>query len=64
MNRRMLVADGNFSAEHMIMKHPERDVALADGESYTVKSEPYEEHLRLSTDDTEVGSLMAIAGSQ
>lgn len=50
----MLVADGNFSAEHMHMKHPERDVALADGECYTVKSEPYEDHMRLSDEEHEV----------
>ena len=42
---RSIVKDGNFSAEHLKMKKPENDVALADGTGFMVTDKPYKEHL-------------------
>ncbi|TFK89216.1 hypothetical protein K466DRAFT_38375 [Polyporus arcularius HHB13444] len=42
---RGVVLDGNFSAQHRPMAHPEKDVRLADGHAFTVAEGPYKEHL-------------------
>ncbi|GBE79978.1 hypothetical protein SCP_0211800 [Sparassis crispa] len=42
------VIDGNFSAEHMKMKHPEEDVALSDGQAFMVGQEDYKAHLAVA----------------
>ncbi|KAI0737565.1 hypothetical protein C8Q80DRAFT_1276321 [Daedaleopsis nitida] len=42
---RAVVLDGNFSARHRPMKHPEDDVPLADGHAFTVTQAPYKQHL-------------------
>ena len=39
------MVDGNFHADHLMMKYPEDDVALADGLAFMVETEPYKEHL-------------------
>lgn len=44
------MADGNFHADHLEMKYPEDDVALADGLAFMVETAPYEEHLKESVD--------------
>jgi hypothetical protein len=48
------VVDGNFSAEHMKMQHPENDVFLSNGLGYMVEWGPYEEHLNESVVTKEV----------
>src|ERR1700683_4753078 len=40
-----LVADGNMKLVHLIMKRPEDDVSLSDGELFMVKWALYAEHL-------------------
>jgi len=40
-----LVMDGNFKADHMLMKNPEDDVWLTDGEGYFVSRASFEAHL-------------------
>ncbi|GBE84724.1 hypothetical protein SCP_0607040 [Sparassis crispa] len=42
------VMDGNFSAEHMKMKHPEEDVALSNGQAFMVGQEDYKAHLAVA----------------
>ena len=39
------VVDGNFTAQHMNMRKPEGDVALADGLGYMVEDTPYQNHV-------------------
>ncbi|GBE85939.1 hypothetical protein SCP_0804630 [Sparassis crispa] len=46
--KRGFVMDGNFSAEHMKMKHPEEDVALSDGQAFMVGQEDYKAHLAVA----------------
>ena len=46
--------DGNFSAKHRPMKHPEQDVAFADGHGYMVTDGPYREHLATAIEYKEV----------
>ncbi|GBE82431.1 hypothetical protein SCP_0408150 [Sparassis crispa] len=46
--KRSFVMDGNFSAEHMKMKHPEEDVALSDGQAFMVSQEDYKAHLAVA----------------
>ena len=55
--RRSIVLDGNFSAQHRGMKHPEEDVRLADGEVFMVKSGPYKQHLQSAVEFKEVGLI-------
>ncbi|KAL6298324.1 hypothetical protein BKA93DRAFT_820443 [Sparassis latifolia] len=45
------IMDGNFSAEHMKMKHPEEDVALSDGQAFMVGQEDYKAHLAVAMDN-------------
>ena len=40
-----LVVDGNMKLVHLIMKHPEDDVSLSDGELFLMKRARYAEHL-------------------
>ena len=46
--------DGNFSAEHVKMKKPGDDVALADGHGYFVTDADYKSHLKVASDAIEV----------
>jgi hypothetical protein len=55
--RRNIVVDGNFSLEHMKMKHPARDVFLNDGCGYLVESAGYKKHLQSSTETKQVNCL-------
>jgi hypothetical protein len=43
--RRTLVADGNFSADHIKMKMPDDDVKLTNGSGYMVEEQQFKEHL-------------------
>jgi hypothetical protein len=43
--RPQLVVDGNMKLVHLIMKRPEDDVSLSDGEMFMVKRGPYAEHV-------------------
>lgn len=52
--RRSVVVDGNFHADHLKMKYPEDDVALADGCAFMVETLSYEEHLKESKDIKQV----------
>lgn len=44
--KRSLVADGNFKADHVRQKNPEKDVWLSEGGGMIAKREVYEEFLR------------------
>ncbi|KAI6034671.1 hypothetical protein BKA83DRAFT_4461027 [Pisolithus microcarpus] len=50
---RQYVIDGNFTAQHMKMNKPERDVSLSDGKGYMVSEIPYQNHLQQSLDNKE-----------
>jgi hypothetical protein len=54
LNRRSIVVDGNFSAEHMKMKNAKDDVWLSNGEAYIVEAAKYKKHLEDSIDGKEV----------
>jgi hypothetical protein len=43
--RPQLVVDGNMKLVHLIMRRPEDDVSLSDGELFMVKRAPYAEHV-------------------
>jgi hypothetical protein len=51
---RMFVIDGNFTAVHLRQKHPENDVWLTDGTGYMTQRVPYQEHLKVARNRTEV----------
>jgi len=59
--RRQVVADGNFSADHMKMRTPDKDVALTDGQGYVCRDAPYQSHLKSSI-ETKAVSLSLIFG--
>jgi Kyakuja-Dileera-Zisupton transposase len=44
--RRTLVADGNFTANHLKQKNADDDVFLTNGECFMTAAEPYEKHLK------------------
>ena len=46
--------DGNFSAQHRKMRHPDDDVPLADGHAFMVQEAPYKEHLKTAKEYNEV----------
>ena len=54
---RSIVIDGNFTADHLKMKHPENDVALSPGGRYMVEPTRYKAHLESAVDHREVGIL-------
>ena len=45
LHRPQLVVDGNMKLVHLIIKQPEDDVSLSDGELFMVQQAPYTEHL-------------------
>ena len=45
LHQPQLVVDGNMKLVHLIMKQPEDDVSLSDGELFMVRRAPYMEHL-------------------
>ena len=47
--------DGNFAAEHLKMKQPEKDIALSPGGRYMVEPKRYELHLRSGKEIKQVG---------
>lgn len=46
MFTRSIVVDGNFQAEHLKMRRPEKDVALTAGTGFMVEEQEYKEHLK------------------
>jgi hypothetical protein len=54
---RSVVIDGNFSADHLKMKHPENDVGLSPGGRYMVEPTRYQAHLETAVDHREVSNL-------
>lgn len=51
------VVDGNFTAQHMKMRRPECDIALADGLGYMVEDGPYQNHVSSAHETKEVRIL-------
>lgn len=56
---RSFVMDGNFSAEHMVMRHAEDDVQLTDGSGYMVAPRAYKVHLSVASEDKQVHNFTA-----
>ena len=54
------MVDGNFSAEHLKMHKPEKDVSLTHGEGYIVEETDYQQHLKTGCELKEVGLLMTL----
>ena len=49
-----LVMDGNFKAEHMLLKNVSQELWLMDGKGFMVASEPYKRYLAGSVNQVEV----------
>ena len=47
--------DGNFKAEHMLLKNASQELWLMDGKGFMVTSEPYKNYLAESVNQVEVG---------
>ena len=52
--------DGNFTADHMKMRHAEEDVPLTSGYGYMVEEVRYKEHLEKTEELTEVHSSQTL----
>ena len=61
--RPQLVADGNMKLVHLIMKQPEDDVSLSDGELFMVRRAPYAGHLAHAPPRQPVSHLQNIVNS-
>ena len=46
--------DGNFTADHVRMRHPENDVGLTNGQGYMVEDVTYREHLSVTKEVKQV----------
>ncbi|KAG1784341.1 uncharacterized protein HD556DRAFT_1315167 [Suillus plorans] len=53
------VVDGNFTAQHMVMRKPQLDISLSDGLGYMVKDQEYQTHLSSAVESKD-GLLAAI----
>ena len=58
--RRTLVADGNFTADHMKMRCSEEDVNLTLGYGYVVEEGRYNQHLSDAQEFKEVPSSQTL----
>ncbi len=54
------MVDGNMKLVHLIMKRPEEDVSLSDGELFMVKRGPYTMHLANAPERQPVSSNYTI----
>ena len=54
---RSLVADGNFTADHIKQRRPQDDIWLSDGEGMMMAREPYATHIKLAKETKEVGRI-------
>jgi hypothetical protein len=61
--RRSLVSDGNFKADHMMMRRPDGDVTLMDGQGFFVEDGPYKEHLRTAVELKQVIDKQLLANN-
>ena len=52
-----LVADGNFTANHIEQHQPQDDIWLSDGEGMIMAREPYATHLKSAKDSKDVSSI-------
>ena len=52
-----LVADGNFTADHIKQQWPQDDIWLSDREGMIMAREPYATHLKFAKDSKDVGSI-------
>ncbi|KAG1784794.1 uncharacterized protein HD556DRAFT_1250836, partial [Suillus plorans] len=50
------VVDGNFTAQHMVMRKPQLDISLSDGLGYMVKDQEYQTHLSSAVESKERSS--------
>ena len=50
--------DGNFTADHLKMKHPGNDICLTSGGRYMVEPMRYGDHLKEAIDYQEVTCLV------
>jgi hypothetical protein len=58
---RGFMMDGNFQAEHMRMRNPEKDVLLSDGTGFMVSKKPYEAHLKSAVERQQVSFIPLIS---
>ena len=56
-----LVMDGNFKADHMVMKNPSDDVWLVDGEGYFVSRAAYQKHIETAVTRKQVNFHICLA---
>jgi len=54
--RPQLAVDGNMQLVHLMMRRPEDDVSLSDGELFMVRRAPYSEHLSTAPQKQPVSS--------
>ena len=52
-----LVADGNFTANHIKQQHPQDDIWISDGEDMMMARELYTTHIKLAKDTKDVGHI-------
>lgn len=56
----MLAVDGNFTADHVKMRHPENNIGLTNGEGYMVEETTYRTHLSVTKEVKQVCDIALI----
>jgi hypothetical protein len=56
--------DGNFQAEHMKMRNPEKDVPLSDGTGFMVSPALYGLHLKSAIERRQVCSILWLSSEK
>jgi len=57
VTRRTITVDGNFHADHIKMRRPDRDIMLTNGQGYMVEDEKYQEYLSVAKEPRLVSRL-------
>jgi hypothetical protein len=52
------VTDGNMKLQHLLMRRPEDDVFLRDGQGHMVGREPYGTHIKNTVEPLQVGDML------
>lgn len=55
--RPSFVTDGNMKLQHLLMRRPEDDVFLRDGQGHMVGREPYGTHIKNTVEPLQVGDM-------
>ena len=57
VTRRTITVDGNFHADHIKMRRPDKDIMLTNGQGYMVEDEKYKDYLSVAKEPRLVSQM-------